>query len=103
MTNDHADVQRRYDLFWQLDFEISTINPDDVTADMAEHLLTVLRAIALRTGRAVNLAPPPPAELAEHLAGTGSAATWRRFHQTIRDERIRVGRQLGIEPEPQGS
>lgn len=100
MTSDNTeDLQERYDVFWQLDFAVSAIGPDDVTAEMAEGLLAVFRGVAERTGKPAN--PQGPAGLAEQLSTAAWEDGWTRFKQNIRNERIRLGRQLGIEPEPQ--
>lgn len=101
MTDDRDALQLRYDVFWQLDYHVSAYGPDDVTAEMAEKLLAVLRDIAYR----VDSAPPSAATIdlaARAQRGIDTPtwdATWARFKREIRLERIRVGRDLGIEPE----
>ncbi|WP_396912813.1 hypothetical protein [Mycolicibacterium sp.] len=101
MTDEHEDLQLRYDLFWQLDYQVSAFGPDDVTADMAKKLLAVLKSIDHR------IDPTPHSAATIDLAARAQReidtptweATWARFKREIRNERIRVGRKLGIEPE----
>ncbi|MEW2484270.1 hypothetical protein AB0876_32260 [Mycobacterium sp. NPDC049093] len=101
MTDNHADdLQERYDVFWQLDFAVSAIGPDDVTAEMAEGLLTILRGVAERTGQPANPTTPGPDDFQQHLSSDAWEEGWARFKRNIREERIRIGRKLGIEPEP---
>lgn len=101
MTDEHEDLQLRYDVFWQLDYTVSAFGPDDVRAEMANNLLTVLRMI----GRD-ETDPGPPSAAAIDLAARAQRdidtptweATWQRFKREIRKERIRLARELGIEP-----
>lgn len=103
MTDEHEeDLQLRYDMFWQLDYTVSAFGPDDVTAEMAKRLLTVLKTIE----RDETDAGPPSATAVDIAARAQRRidiptweATWERFKREIRQERIRVGRELGIEPE----
>lgn len=95
------DLQLRYDAFWQLDYTVSAFGADDVTAEMAKKLLTVLRTI----GRDETDAGPPSATAIDLAARAQRRidtptweATWERFKREIRKERIRLARELGIEP-----
>ncbi|SOJ56995.1 hypothetical protein MSIMFB_04473 [Mycobacterium simulans] len=110
MTDEREDLLLRYDLFWQLDFMLSAFGPDDVTSELAEKLLAILRNAALRAEKRGNPAPAPTIDLperAEHLDTPTWEAGWARFKQDVRTERIRLGQKLGIEPEtttpPDGS
>jgi hypothetical protein len=101
-------TRHRYDLFWQLDYQVSAYGPDDVTAEMAEKLLAALKAIS--SGRRADKPgdPTPPSATTIDLTARAQRRidtptwedTWTRFKQDIRNERIRLGRELGIEPEP---
>lgn len=102
MTDEHEeDLQLRYNVFWQLDYTVSAFGPDNVTAEMAKNLLTVLRMI----GRD-DTDPGPPSAVAIDLAARAQRdidtptweATWQRFKREIREERIRLARELEIEP-----
>lgn len=98
------DLQMRYDAFWQLDYVVSAFGPDDVTAEMAEKLLAVLKGVSRRRAE-TDPAIPSAGEIdlaARAQRGIDTPtweATWERFKRDIRKERIRVGRELGIEPE----
>lgn len=101
MTDSREELQLRYDVFWQLDYQVSAYGPDDVTAEMAKKLLAVLQNIT------DGVDPAPPSAATIDLAARAQRgidtptweATWTRFQREIRRERIRVGRELGIEPE----
>lgn len=104
MTDNPTDeLHERYDAFWQLDFAVSAIGPDDVTAEMAEGLLAILRGVVERTGKPANPITPAPDDLRQHFSSDDWEEGWTRFKRNIRNERIRVGQLLGIEPEPQDS
>lgn len=106
MTDEHDDeLEQRYDVFRQLDHKVSAFGPGDVTAEMAERLLTVFKTIGRDdsdgdrpSATAIDLA----ARAQRRIETPTWEATWDRFKREIRDERIRLGRQLGIEPEAPG-
>jgi hypothetical protein len=108
MADDIEYTRHRYDLFWQLDYQVSAYGPDDVTAEMAEKLLAALKAIS--SGRRAEKPGDPTQPSSTTIDLTARAQrridtptwedTWTRFKQDIRNERIRLGRELGIDPEP---
>ncbi|TXI55764.1 hypothetical protein [Mycolicibacterium mageritense] len=97
MIDEPEDLQERYDLFQQLDHAVSAYGPDDVTVDMAKRLLAVLKTLGSErsSATAIDLA----ARAQRRVDSPTWEATWERFRREIREERIRVGRELGFEPE----
>lgn len=103
----NAELRERYDVFWQLDFQVSGLSHDDLTVEMMVGLIEVFRI----AGQRIAITEPDKLriDVPDDLSALNDQselpdweAIWARFKQQIRDERIRLGQALGIEPPGEG-
>lgn len=93
------ELRERYEVFWQIDFMISAFGPDDVTLEVLQAFANVFTTAALRAARSGTLPAVPDdlSGLTERGTPPSWEDTWSRLKQDIRNERIRLGRELGRE------